>query len=219
MLYKVDLHTHSIISHDGGIRAEQYAALLQKGILDCVAITDHNETRFARVMHDKLGEKIIVGEEIMTKDGEMIGLFLQNTIQPGMSAKATAAAIRTQGGLVYIPHPFETLRKGIQRRILEQIKASIDIIEVFNARGRGRGKAEGAESFAKWFHLAEAASSDAHCRSGVGTAYTVIDKFPKRETLKNMLKRGSLNKKYAPLWTYLCPAVNRVKNKIVLEKG
>lgn len=216
---KVDLHTHSIISHDGGIRAEQYIKLLERGTLDCVAITDHNETRFAKVMHEKLGDKVIVGEEITTKDGEMIGLFLQRTVQPGMSAKETAAAIHVQGGIVYIPHPFETMRKGIQRNILEEIKADIDILEVFNARGRGREKIEKMESFAEWFHIAEAASSDAHCRSGIGSAYSVVEKLPKKGTVKKLLKKGTLHKEYAPLWTYLCPAVNRIKNAIILEKG
>src|SRR3989337_574007 len=125
--YKIDLHTHSIISHDGGLSAEHYTNIIEKRILDFIAITDHNETRFARIMQQKLGQRIIVGEEIGTTEGEIIGLFLQNTIPGGLTPEKTVQEIKAQNGLVYIPHPFETFRKGLQRDTLERIVKYIDI--------------------------------------------------------------------------------------------
>src|SRR6266576_5491693 len=104
--YKIDLHTHSIISQDGGITASQYEKILQAGVLDCIAITDHNETSFARIMHKKLGDRIIIGEEISTPEGEIIGLFLTETIPGGIRLDEAIASIKHQGGLVYLPHPF-----------------------------------------------------------------------------------------------------------------
>lgn len=215
--YKIDLHTHSIISPDGGITATQYERILERGILDYIAITDHNETRFAKQLHKTLGDKIIVGEEIKTKQGEMIGLFLTETVKSGMSAAQTAVRIHDQGGLVLIPHPFEILRKGIQVADLETIISNVDIIEVFNGRGRWRGKAKQAESFSKKYHLAGSANSDAHGFPGLGKTYSVISYVPNAQTLSYLLQEGKLTQAYAPIWTFLYPAFHRVRNKITTQ--
>lgn len=213
-MIKVDLHTHSIISADGAgsITASDFERFLKTGVLDCLAITDHNETKFAQEMHQKFGNKIIVGEEIRTKEGEIIGLFLTKTIPPRLTAVQTVKEIREQGGLVYIPHPFEIVREGLQRPILEKIVSDIDIFEVFNGRGRLHGKEKKALAFAEKYHLIPAASSDAHGPKGIGYTYSVIDTLPTKETLKMLLKKGLLHKQYAPLWTYLYPIVNILKN-------
>lgn len=211
-MIKLDLHTHSIISPDGGIGESDYKKLLGKKILDCIAITDHNQIDFAQKLHKKFGGKIIVGEEITTTDGEIIGLFLKEVIQPGLSAKETAQLIHNQGGLVYIPHPLETLRKGIQLPILEQIIGIIDIVEVFNGRGKWRGKSKEANEFTKKYHFTCAASSDAHGFYGVGETYTEIKELPTVSTLKDLLSNGIVRKEYAPLWTFLYPSINRMKH-------
>jgi predicted metal-dependent phosphoesterase TrpH len=215
-IYKVDLHTHSIISHDGGLRAEHYEKLIENKVLDYVAITDHNETRFARILQQKLGEHIIIGEEIGTTEGEIVGLFLEETISGGQSAEETVQTIKNQNGLVYIPHPFETFRKGLQEDTLEKIAASIDIIEVFNGRGRWRGKNELAQAFATKHHIATAASSDAHCILGFGKTFSRVGTVPVRENIKKLFEHADLNKQYAPLLSLLCPAINKVKNKVVV---
>ncbi|HSA83333.1 MAG TPA: PHP domain-containing protein [Patescibacteria group bacterium] len=211
-MIKIDLHTHSIISSDGGIGESGYERLLQDKFLDCIAITDHNRIDFAEKMHKKLGDKIIIGEEITTTEGEMIGLFLKEVVPSGLSAIETANVIKKQGGLVSIPHPFETLRQGIQLPVLEQIIEKIDIVEVFNGRGKWRGKSDDAFIFAKKYHLAQAASSDAHGYHGAGKTYTQIHSLPSVSTLKKRLLNGSLVKEYAPLWTFLYPSWNRMKN-------
>lgn len=215
-MIKIDLHTHSIISPDGAgsIMQSDFETLLTSGKLDCIAITDHNETSLALHLHKKLGNKIIVGEEIMTRDGEMIGLFLTKTISPGLSAKETVKEIKKQGGLVYIPHPFETLRKGLQKNVLEQIIDEIDIFEVFNGRGLLRGKTKEATAFAMEHNLIGAASSDAHGLGGIGNTFSVLSNIPTSQTLKKLLQQGHLRRKYAPLWSYFYPVINIIKNKI-----
>ena len=138
-MFKVDLHTHSVASKDGGITPEQYADLLKSETVDIIAITDHDRIDFALGMRDALGKnRIIVGEEISTTDGEIIGLYLEKNIEPGLSAKETIKQIKKQGGLVYIPHPFEKVRHGLELETLEEIKNDIDIIESFNGRAFGR---------------------------------------------------------------------------------
>jgi predicted metal-dependent phosphoesterase TrpH len=214
--YKIDLHTHSIISHDGALRADHYTKIIEEQILDYVAITDHNETRFARIMQQQLGEQIIIGEEIGTKEGEIIGLFLEEKIPGGLTAEETIKEIKKQNGLVYIPHPFETFRKGLQEQVLERIAESIDIVETFNGRGIWRGKNDLALAFATKHHIVSAVSSDAHCFLGLGKTFSSIQHVPVRENIMTLLKQADLNKEYAPLLSLLCPTVNKVKNKVLV---
>lgn len=215
-MLRIDLHTHSIISHDGGISADEYEMVINSGILDCLAITDHNETRFARIMQKKLGDRIIVGEEISTIEGEIIGLYLKETIPGESSVEEAIANIKRQGGLVYLPHPFETFRKGIQQDSLHLIQKDIDIVEIWNGRGRFRGKPKQAEQLALDNALPQAASSDAHGRRGLGHTYSLISEIPSRKTLPQLLRDGTLERQYAPIYTFLYPFINRIKNKIVL---
>ena len=91
-MIKVDLHTHSSASPDGGIMAEQYMQIIKSAQLNCVAITDHNRVDLALELRKTLGERIIVGEEINTTEGELIGLFLTQNVEPGQSPEATAKA-------------------------------------------------------------------------------------------------------------------------------
>lgn len=214
--YKVDLHTHSIISHDGGLTEQHYTKLIESKVLDFIAITDHNETRFARIMQQKLGDNIIVGEEIATTQGEIIGLHIKETIAKGMTPEETVKAIKQQDGLVYIPHPFEIFRKGMQLEALQRIINDIDIIEVFNGRGRWRGKNEQALEFANRNMFVAAASSDAHCWIGIGKTFSRVREVPTRKQFKKLLRDGELQKDYAPSLALLCPTVNRIKNKIIV---
>lgn len=214
--YKVDLHTHSIISHDGGLTEQHYTKLIESKILDFIAITDHNETRFARIMQQKLGQHIIVGEEIATTEGEIIGLHLKETIAKGMTPEDTVKAIKQQNGLVYIPHPFEIFRKGMQLDALQRVLQYIDIVEVFNGRGQWRGKNEQAQAFAAQKMFATAASSDAHCWIGIGKTFSRIRGVPTRKQFKKLLRKGELQKEFAPTLALLCPTINRIKNKVVV---
>ncbi len=211
--YKVDLHTHSILSPDGGISRDQYASLLEKEKLDCIAITDHNETKFALEMAAELGPKIIVGEEISTIEGEIIGLFLQKTVPNNLPALHTAKLIHDQGGTVYIPHPFEILRQGLKIDTLKRIIPAIDIVEVFNARSKWRGKSTQALAFAQKNEKAIAAASDSHCLMAMGSSYVLINEMPTMKSLVSLISKGNLIKQYSSPISYLCPAINRIKHK------
>lgn len=212
----IDLHTHSIISYDGGIREKEYEQILASGKLECIAITDHNEISFAQQLQNRLGDTIIVGEEVKTQEGEMIGLFLTGKVSPGLTAMETAKAIGAQGGLVYIPHPFETKRSSMQQETMSVLDGLIDIIEVFNARGRGRGKAQETEAYAEKKNLVMAAASDSHNQQGIGSAYSIISAMPTQKTLVGLLRNGSLRKQYAPLYSLLSPTINRMRKRLTL---
>ncbi|NBU34127.1 PHP domain-containing protein [bacterium] len=217
-MYKVDLHTHSIASPDGGISPEQYAKALENEKLDYIAITDHDRIDFALGLQKALGDKIIVGQEITTSQGELIGLYLHKAVPAGKSAKTTAQLIKDQGGLVYVPHPFETVRKGIQKDTLDSIAELVDIIEVCNGRAVSQKRALQAATWAKLHNKPGASSSDAHGYKGLGFSYSILNEVPSRGSLTTTIKMTALAHRRAPSYTLLYPKLNRLGKKVGLKK-
>ncbi len=213
-MYKIDLHTHSIASPDGGISQDEYMNLLEDGTLDYVAVTDHNTIEFAIALQKMLGDKIIVGEEIMTREGEVIGLFLETAIPAGLSAQETMARIRKQHGVVYIPHPLETVRSGVSKATLETHADLVDIVESYNGRAVFQNKGPEATTWARLNQKPVAAASDAHGLKGVGTAFTVIKKKPAATNLAAQIGLGHLTMHRPPLHTLLNPKTNRLLKRL-----
>ncbi len=213
-MLKVDLHTHSAASPDGGISVKQYQKALDSGLLDYIAVTDHNSVELALKLHQHLGPQIIVGEEIMTTQGEIIGLFLTKHVRPGQTPTATAQAIKDQGGLVYIPHPFETIRKGLSPQSLESLQGLIDIVEVANGRAFAQNRSHEAVLWAKLNHIPGVASSDAHGYSGLGRSYTFVQDQPSVKNLRQLLKSGKPVLSRPSLPSLLHPKLNRLKRKL-----
>jgi predicted metal-dependent phosphoesterase TrpH len=218
-MLKIDLHTHSVASPDGGISAEQYAKSLESGLLDYIAITDHDRIDFALGLNKALGERIIVGEEISTIQGELVGLYLNTLVKPGQTAIATARAIKDQGGIVYVPHPFETVRIGIGREVLDSIAELVDIVEVHNGRAFAQNFSSKAAAWAKSNGKSGASSSDAHGFKGLGYSYSNVEEAPARDTLVKMLRMTHLAHRRAPLFTLLYPKLNRLKKLIGLHNA
>lgn len=212
--FKIDLHTHSTASRDGSITATQYADVLESKTLDCIAVTDHDTVDFALKLQKILGQdKIIVGEEISTTDGDIIGLFLNKNIDSGMSVVSTVEAIRKQGGLVYVPHPFETVRKGITLQALESIKEQVDIIEINNGRAFFQNYGKQAKDWAKANTIISmASSSDAHRVSGLGKTYTAVDRVGPLtpDTLKKALLLAGHTYKKPSLLDVMGPKMNKL---------
>ena len=218
-MYKLDLHTHSIASKDGSTRPEQFRAIIESGALDYIAITDHNRIDMALELHAELGDKIIVGEEISTTEGDIIGLFLTRPVEAKLSPQAAIDAIKQQGGLVYIPHPFETVRKGMQASTLETLANDIDVIEVHNGRAMMQNRSEKALVWATMHHKVRAASSDAHGAQGLTKTYTLVSEPPTRENLLELLAKGQAIVGRPPLKTLLYPKINRARTKARKYRG
>jgi predicted metal-dependent phosphoesterase TrpH len=185
---KLDLHTHSQASADGSLRLVDYQTMLKTSGLGVIAITDHNRIDFALEAQAALGDRIIVGEEIMTSEGEIIGLYLTSVIKPGATALETAQAIKQQGGLVYVPHPFETLRSGVSAEALESITELVDIIETHNGRAVFQNFGKRAGEWARKHSVATSAASDAHGLYGWGRTSTTIAALPSKDTLVSLLQ-------------------------------
>lgn len=189
-MYKIDLHTHSFVSPDGGITPEQYAKALSTNLLDIIAVTDHNRIDLALELRHNLGDRIIVGEEIMTTGGEIIGLYLERSIRAGLSPLETVKQIKDQGGIVYVPHPFESIRSGLYPGVLEELIDYIDVMEVCNGRAFLQNRSAQAAIWAKLNHVIGAASSDAHGVRGLGKTYTRTPELPSHNDLLKILAHG-----------------------------
>ena len=213
-MIKIDLHTHSVGSPDGGITLEEYSRLLDDKVLDMIAVTDHDSIEQALIIQSKLGPRIIIGEEITSLEGEIIGLFLNQKVEPGLSAIKTVQAIKSQGGLVYIPHPFETVRKGITQSAIDSISDEIDIVEVYNGRAVFQNKGPQALTWARLHNKIGAASSDAHGLKGIGTTYSSVESVPTKESFLEVLKTVRLTTKRPPLLSLFYPKYNRFRAKI-----
>lgn len=213
-MFKVDLHTHSTASPDGGISEVGYTQALESGKLDIIAITDHNRIDFATRMHQYHGDRIIVGEEIMTSAGEIIGLFLNRPVLPGQTPLETIHHIKQQGGIVYIPHPFETFRKGLHPETLEAIQDQVDIIEVCNGRAFLQDRSQQAVVWARLNEVAAAASSDAHGSHGLGKTYAAFNELPTRDTLLELIGQAKLMTDRPGLRALLYPKYHRLRKKL-----
>ena len=132
---RADFHSHSHYSRDSVISPEALVDnCVRKGI-NCIAVTDHNEIEGAFVIQKLAPFKVIVGEEVKTSEGELIGLFLKELVPRDMSPEETIKAIHEQGGLVIVPHPYDIFRRSVIRTdALERIKQRVDAIEGFNCR-------------------------------------------------------------------------------------
>lgn len=214
MHYTIDFHTHSIFSPDGGITKKEYEKILAEKKLDAVAITDHHSVEYALYCQKKIGERIIVGEEMTSTVGHVIGLFLTKTISSGLSLEETIERIHAQNGLVYIPHPFDVARHGIGKRNLETIEGKIDILESFNARIIFRLQNKHAGEFAFAHNVIQAAGSDAHSASSLGFTYTVLSEIPTAHTLPVLLSEATYKTQYLPFLSYFQPKLNRIRKRL-----
>jgi predicted metal-dependent phosphoesterase TrpH len=172
---------HTTWSHDCSIDVDELLDHAEEEGLGAIAVTDHNVFGGALEAVERAhGRKLIVipGEEVKTDgQGEVIGLFLKEGIPRGMSFAETVEAIRTQGGLVYIPHPFDRLHAIPDAATLHRHLAEIDVFEVYNARLLFEGYNEEALRFARKYNLTAGAGSDAHVLQGVGTGAVRMRRF------------------------------------------
>jgi hypothetical protein len=217
-MFKVDLHTHSVKSPDGGISAEQYHRAIRSSTLDYIAVTDHNRIDFALELREKMGEQIIVGEEIMTTAGEIVGLYLKKRVKPGLSPLETVKQIKDQGGIVYIPHPFETVRKGLHEGVLEELADFIDVIEVCNGRAFFQNRSGRAVVWTRINGKLSAASSDAHGFQGLGSTYTTVPHRPSRDNILKLLDNGVLLTGRPSVRALLYPKFHRLRNRLRSKK-
>jgi predicted metal-dependent phosphoesterase TrpH len=216
----IDLHCHTSASFDSlADPAKVVRAAADRGLTHLI-VTDHDGIDGALRARDVApdGLTVIVGEEVKTTDGDLIAAFLERTVPSGHPAAETIAAVRAQGGLVGIPHPFDRFRGSLLRDArMASLAPDVDWVEAHNARIVGGGNEHAAE-FALLHGLPGVAVSDAHTLLEVGVAYTALDGDPSTPAgLLEALASAELiagRASYAVrLWTPVAKGINRVRGR------
>jgi predicted metal-dependent phosphoesterase TrpH len=193
-LLKADLHVHTRYSPDSISSPEKIVQRCLDIGINCLAITDHNSIAGALETKRIAPFKVIIGEEILTDSGEIIGYFLTEEIPPHLSPEETVKCIKSQGGLVCIPHPCDSLRpqSRLQRRALERILPQVDLIEVYNSRTLLLRDTTRARQLAQKHGLPGTAGSDAHVVQEVGRSFIEIPEFDDAEQFRKALAQGRI---------------------------
>ena len=198
-MLRVDIHMHTRFSPDSGAPPASIVARCLETGLNCIAITDHNTLDGALEVRDLAPFQVIVGEEVKSADGDIIGLFLEHEVPKGLTAADTVRAIRKQGGLVLVPHPFDRFRaSAIEDDALLDILPEVDALEAFNAHNLLMRDNDRAAALCREKDLMAVAVSDSHTPLELGRTYMETSEFDGTPAgFKEALSRARLVKKRA----------------------
>jgi predicted metal-dependent phosphoesterase TrpH len=186
---RIDMHVHTTASFDGQIEPASLVELVPDAGLDAVAITDHNSLEGAlELVALDPPFQVVVGEEVSSAEGDIIGLFVSETVPPGLSAAETVARLRAQGAVVAAAHPFDVFRSSaLGTEAMEAIAEEIDAVEALNARNLRRRDGEEAFEWAEARGLPVVGGSDAHAPRELGRVWTSIPAFSDADSLRAAL--------------------------------
>ncbi len=214
-MLKADFHIHTKYSMDCNTPLEEIINRCLETGINCIAIADHGTAEGALKMQGLAPFPVIVAEEILTPHGEIIGMFLKETIPSGLSIEQAISRIRAQDALVCIPHPFDTItRVGLGGKILEELVGQIDVLEVFNARSPLLRTSAKARAFAEKHGIAKSAGSDAHTPNEIGNTYVEMPEFNGKGDFLNALAKGKVCGHRASSLVHFASAWAGLKNNL-----
>ncbi len=191
---RVDMHSHTMFSGDSTTTLDEIHDSVVASGIDVLCVTDHNAIEGALRLQKLLENvcRVIVGEEVRTHTGEIIGLFLTEKISYGASAAATCEQIRAQGGVVYVPHPFDPMRKNLTEASLVAVADAglIDAVEGHNSKTSLKSLNARAVAFAQERDLAIGAGSDAHVPLALGSGFMEMPDFDGPQDFLRKLRDG-----------------------------
>jgi len=189
---RVDLHSHTMWSGDSTTTPDEIDEAVVASGLDVLCVTDHHAIAGALQLARRLTCRVVVGEELRTHAGEIIGLFLTERIPFGTPPADAARAIRDQGGVVYVPHPFDPMRRNLSEPALEALVGAglVDAVEVLNAKTSLPSLNRRAGELAAARDLAAGAGSDAHVPHALGAAYVEMPDFDGPQDFLAKLRAG-----------------------------
>ena len=214
-MLRADLHVHTYYSLDCGTPLDKIVTrCLQLGI-NCVAIADHHSIAGALKLKESAPFKVIVAEEVMTPLGELMGLFLTEKIPSGLSAQEAITRIKSQGGLVNIPHPFGHSFRENKKLLSQEILSQVDLIEVFNSRIPFPNSDAKALELASKYGLPTSAGSDAHTIREIGRAYVEMPAFNGPEDFLNCLTQGKIFGQKSSSLVHLVSAWWKIRKRVL----
>jgi predicted metal-dependent phosphoesterase TrpH len=197
-LVKADFHIHSEYSMDCSTPLDQIIKTCQRKKINCIALTDHGSIKGALQLQKTAPFQVIVGEEILTTRGEIMGLFLQEVIPSGLSIEESIRRIKAQGGLFCAQHPFDKIRPdALKADVMDEIADQIDVVEIFNSRNPLKRSSEMAREFALNHNLPGTAGSDAHAAFEIGNAFIEMPEFKDKIEFLKALRQGKVTGKRA----------------------
>ncbi len=193
-LLKADFHIHSKYSMDCSMPLEEIIKRCLDTGINCVAIADHGSIEGALELQKLAPFPVIIAEEILTPQGEVMGMFLKEGVPTGLPIEQAISRIKAQGALVCLPHPFDTFRGlKLDSKRLEELVAQIDIIEVFNARSPLPWCSTKAQALARKYGIPGIAGSDAHAADEIGNTYVEMPEFNGRNDFLQALRKGRIS--------------------------
>lgn len=191
-IVRMDFHMHTYGSGDAVTSIEEFEDAVVAADLDVVCVTDHNAVHVAHTLSGDLDVRVIVGSEIKTQAGELIGLFIDERVSFGLPAAECARRIRAQGGIVYVPHPIGPRNHAMSAHAMDDLVEAglVDAIEVFNSRNPSDGVNAAAAAFATSRGLPGGAGSDAHYPDEIGAAWLELPDFDGPDDLVSAMREG-----------------------------
>ncbi|MEE8419712.1 MAG: PHP domain-containing protein [Dehalococcoidales bacterium] len=204
---------HTEYSKDCEMSLETIIERCRGAELECVTISDHGTVEGALKLQAIAPFKVIVAEEILTPDGELMGMFLKETIPSHISIEEAISRIKEQGGLVCLPHPFDPFR-GIKlnNSKLTELAGQLDVIEVFNARSPLPGPETRARKFAASHNLPCTAGSDSHTPKEIGRTYVEMPDFNDKDDFLGALRQGSILQHRSSPFVHVATTWTKIKN-------
>lgn len=195
---RVDCHMHTVASGDSVSTVDEIVERAMAARLDVIFLTDHHEISAALDAQRRYrGVRILVGEEIRTLDGEVLGLFLRERVPYVLPLDEVVQRVRGQGGLVCLPHPFDPVRRGLGAAADELCtRGMVDAVETFNAKTRDDEHNRAAAELARRHGLPAFAGSDAHDPAGIGAAFVEMPDFDSPATFLAGLRQGRIVGEY-----------------------
>lgn len=203
-MWNVELHCHTYHSADSLADPRRLLETCRRRGIDRLAITDHNRLAGAWEAAALDPERVIVGEEILTTEGELLGYFLTEEVPAGLTPRETIDRLRRQGAVISVSHPFDHTRHGAwQEDRLRAILHLVDALETFNARATSKRPNEKAARWALQAGLPGLAGSDAHAPFEVGRGLTRLPPFHDADSFRAALGAAQLVRRRSPAWVHL----------------
>jgi predicted metal-dependent phosphoesterase TrpH len=195
---RVEFHCHTEFSHDSLTTAKQLISICRRRGIHRVVVTDHNTIAGALAAKELAPDLVIIGEEILTTEGELLAAYVREEVPQGLPPKEAIARLRSQGAFISVSHPYDVTRgANWNTGTLEQIAPLVDAIEVFNARCLNRDYNHKAAEFARIHRLPGTVGSDAHTPPEYGRATLLLLEFNDAEGLKVALPAAEAETRYS----------------------